>query len=153
MIEALFAAALVGAPLQSDDRTRSVIMDVCLPWAAGSTDLAPLEALDFVAAGEVDGGKDFASSDDQQAYLVRLTSDDGEDSGEVRRTCVLQARAAGFEAARGAIRRPLEAAGFVAEAGQPANRPVWTRQGVTVSVRQNEGRATIVRVTYSSLEE
>lgn len=151
MLAVLFAAALVAAP-QGDETARNVVIDVCLPFVGGDADMTAAEFLGFVPAGETEDGKDYASSDARQAYLLRLTSDDGEESGEVRRTCVLQARSAALDAVKAAVRRPLEAAGFVAEAGQPANRPIWTRQGVSVSIRQNEGRATVVRVNYSSLD-
>jgi hypothetical protein len=152
MIAALFAAALASAPLQSDEMTRNVVMDVCLPFVNGDSDRAAADFLGFVVASENGAVTDLASSDAQQAYLVRLTADSGEDDGEVLRTCVLQARGAGFDAARGAIRRPLEQAGFVAETVQDPNRMVWSRQGVTVSLRKSEGRATMVRVSYSSLD-
>jgi hypothetical protein len=153
MFEALFVAALVVAPLQADDKTRDVVNQICLPYVNGALDLSLVEPLGFVSTGGEDGVRDYASSDEQQAYLLRLSSDDGEETGEVRRSCVLQARTVGFAAARGAVRRPLEEAGFVAEPGQAANRAVWTRRGVTVSIRQNEGRAAVVRVIYSSLDD
>lgn len=152
MIAALFAAALATAPLQSDAMTRNVVMDVCLPFVNGDGDRAAVEFLGFVVASEAGVVVNMASSDSQQAYLLSLTGDDGEDDGEVLRTCELQARGAGFDAVRGALRRPLEQAGFVAETVQAANRAVWSKQGVTVALRQSEGRAAVVRVSYSSLD-
>lgn len=153
MLAALFAAAtLASAPVQSDVMTRNVVMDVCLPFVNGDADRAAVEFLGFTVATEEGPVTDMVSGDDQQAYLLRLTADEGEDDGEVLRTCVLQARGAGFDGVRGALRRPLEQAGFVAETVQGSNRQVWSRQGVTVSLRQNEGRAAVVRVSYSSLD-
>ena len=153
MLAALFAAALVSAPLQADEMTRNVVMNVCLPFVGGADDRTAAEALGFVVASENAPVTELVSSDENQAYLLRLTADVGDDGGEVARVCLLQARSAGFDAAKGAIRRPLEQAGFVLDRTTPANRPIWTREGVTVSLRQNEGRATVVRVTYSSLEQ
>lgn len=153
MLAALFAVALVSTPLQADEMTRNVVMDVCLPFVGGSGDRAAAEVLGFVVASEAAPVTELVSSDENQAYLLRLIADDGEDDGEVARVCLLQARSAGFDAAKGAIRRPLEQAGFVLDRAAPANRPIWTRGAVTVALRQNEGRATVVRVTYSSLEQ
>lgn len=153
MIAALLAAAaLASTPPQSDEMTRNVVMDVCLPFVGGDSDRTAVEFLGFVVVSGAGVVTDMASSDSQQAYLLRLTADDGEEDGEVLRTCVLQARGAGFDAARGALRRPLEQAGFTTEAVQGSNRMVWSKQGVTVSLRQNEGRAVVVRVSYSSLD-
>ena len=152
MIAALFAAALVSAPLQSDDMVRKVLTDVCLPHANGQSSRAAAELLGFVVSDEGDGVVNMVSSDENQAYLLRLSGDDDAEDGDDTRACTLQARTTVFDSARSAIRRPLEQAGFAAEATQPANRPVWTRRGVTVSLRQNDGRATVMRVTYSSLE-
>ena len=46
----------------------------------------------------------------------------------------------------------MRVGGFAPEAGLPANRPIWTKAGVTVSLRQNPGAAALVRVTFSSLD-
>lgn len=150
MLTALFAATLMMA--SQTDVTRSVVTDVCLPFVAGEA--GGQDSLDFLGfvgpaatAGET---RELATED--EAYLLQMSSDDGEESGEVRRTCVLQARRGGIDGARNALRRPLEEAGFVAEAGLPANRSIWSRRGVSVSIRQNDGRATVIRVNYSSLE-
>jgi hypothetical protein len=152
MFAALFAAALIASPPQADEMTRNVLVDVCLPFVNGEADRTAVEFLGFAVADEAGAVANLVSSDEQQRYLLRLAGDDDAEDGEVSRLCLLQARSVDFDSARGAIRRPLEQAGFVAEAGLPANRMVWTRQGVTVSLRQSEGRATVVRVTYSSLE-
>lgn len=153
MLAVAFAAALLASPPQSDELTRNVVVDVCLPFVNGETDRTALDALGFVVVSQEGSVTELASPDEHQRYLLRLVADDGEEDGEVARVCLLQARSAGLDAVKGAVRRPLEQAGFVLDAAVPANRPIWTRQGVTVSVRQNEGRATMVRVTYSSLDQ
>lgn len=156
MIAALVAAALAVGPMQSDQMTRDVVMDFCLPYVNGDSDRAAIEFLGFTVTSEEGAVTDLASSDARQAYLLRLTADevgvDGEDDGEVLRACELQARGAGFDAVKGAIQRPLEQAGFTAETVAGSNRLIWSRQGVTVSLRQSQGRAAVVRVSYSSLD-
>lgn len=152
MFAALFVAALASAPLQANNIVRDVVTNVCLPFADGAGDRAAAEALGFVVLSEEGRVTEMATAEAQPRYLLRLTGDDGETDGEVARVCLLQARTLNFETTRNAVRSPLEQAGFIAEAGQPDDRPVWTRGNVTVSVRQNEGRATMVRVTYSSFE-
>lgn len=152
MLAAFFAAALVSAPTPPDQMVRKVLTEVCLPFAGGATDRAAAEGLGFTVASENGAAVEMVSSDRSQAFLLSLAGDEDAEDGEDTRTCVLQARTMLFDVANRAIRGPLEEAGFVSEATQPANRPVWTRQGVTVSLRQNEGRATVMRVTYSSLE-
>lgn len=153
---ALVAAPMASAPMQADKMTRDVVMDFCLPYVNGDSDRAPIEFLGFTVTGEEGNVTDLASPDAQQAYLLRLTADEtgaeGEDDGEVLRACELQARGAGLEAVRGAIQRPLEQAGFTAETVAGSNRLIWSRQGVTVSLRQSQGRAAVVRVSYSSLD-
>jgi hypothetical protein len=151
MLAAVLAAVLVTAP--PTDVTRSVLTDVCLPFAQGEG--ASQDALDFLGfvgpaatPGEV---RELRTGD--EAYILRISSDDGEESGEVRRTCVLQARRGGLEGAKTSLGAPLREAGFVADAAQPAERPVWTLRGVSVSIRQSEGRATVIRINYSSLDE
>ena len=152
MFAAVFAAALASAPLQSDDIARNVLVDVCLPFVNGDSDRAAVEFLGFTVASEQGMVVDMVSSDPRQAYLLRLAGDDDADDGAVQRSCTLQARGTALDAVKRAIRQPLEQAGFVSEPTEAANRLIWTRQGVTVAVRQNEGRATVVRVSYSSLE-
>ena len=152
MFAVLFAAALAVTPPQGDNTARDVLVNVCLPFVGGDKDRAAAEFLGFVVANEHGVTVDMATSEEPPRFVLRLADDEGEDDGEVQRACTLQARTVSLDTVRGAIRRPLEQAGFVAEATQPANRPVWTRQGVTVSLRQSEGRATVLRVTYSSLE-
>jgi len=150
MLTAVFAAALMMP--QSGDVTRSVLTDVCLPYVTGEN--SGQDALDFLGfvgpAGTPGEARELKTEDD--AYILRITSDDGEISGDVRRTCVLQARRGGLDGARNSLRRPLEEAGFTAETGLPADRSVWTRRGVSVTIRQTEGRATVIRISYSSLD-
>lgn len=154
MLAALVTAAtLVATPPQADAITRNVVMDVCLPFVNGTRDPAAWEFLGFVVVSQEGDTTELASSDEQQRYLLRLIDDQDETDGEVARVCLVQARSATLDSVKSAVTRPLQRAGFVADAGQPANRPIWTRENVTVSVRQNEGRAAIVRVTYSSLEQ
>ena len=63
-----------------------------------------------------------------------------------------RARRDALDRAKASITPVLREQGFTAETGLPADRPIWTRQGVTVSLRQNPGAAAIVRVTFSSLD-
>lgn len=151
MLAAVLAAAMVAAP--PTDVTKSVFTDVCLPFTqGGGVSQDALDFLGFIGPAATPGETRELKTEDE-VYILRISSDDGEDSGEVRRTCVLQARRGGLEGARNSLRRPLEEAGFTAEAGQPPERPVWTRRGVSVSIRQSEGRATVIRISYSSVEE
>lgn len=153
MLAAVFAAAtVVSAPLQADEMTRNVVMTVCLPFVAGENSRPAAEALGFVVTSEEGNVVSLVSSDEAQAYILRLTADDGADDGDVVHTCLLQARRINFGAGRGAIRRPLEEAGFVSERMREETRMLWTRGGVSVSLRQNTGQATVVRVSYSSVE-
>ncbi|QDH73610.1 hypothetical protein [Brevundimonas sp. M20] len=161
MLAALFAAALFSPPLQGDDLTRDVLVNVCLPFVGGEKDRAPAEFLGFTVVSEEGPVVEMESGDavtrsggDRIAkYMLQLADDEGDDDGEVLRACTLQGRTIDFASARGAVRRPLEQAGFVAEPTTSANRALWTKGAVTVSVRQAEGRATVVRVTYTSTEE
>ena len=153
MLALVLAAALVAGPAPAaDDMTRSVLTDVCLPYVTGeASDTAALEFLGFVGAPAADEETRNFQTDDQ-AYLLRLTSTGDAAEGDLNRVCVIQARRGGLEGARGSIQPVLRTQGFIAESEQPADRPIWTKGGVTVSVRQNEGRATVIRVTYSSLD-
>ncbi|WP_420477592.1 hypothetical protein [Brevundimonas sp. FT23028] len=152
MFAVLFAAALFTPPMQADDTTRDVLVNVCLPFVGGDRDLTPAEFIGFSVVSQDGTVTEMASGEAAPKYLLELTDDEGEDDGEVRRACTLQARTIDFASARGAVRRPLEQNGFVLEPVAAPNRMIWTKAGVTVSVRQAEGRATVVRVTYSSLE-
>jgi hypothetical protein len=57
-----------------------------------------------------------------------------------------------FDGAKASILPVMRDRDFAPEAGLTANRPIWTKDGVTVSLRQNPGAAALVRVTFSSLD-
>jgi hypothetical protein len=146
------AAALIVAPAQPSDLTRSILTDVCLPYVTGeASDTVALEFLGFVEtpAPEADT-RTFQSED--QAHLLRLTTEGSVADGNLNRVCVIQARRGGFDGAKASILPVMRTEGFTPEAGLPANRPIWTKGGVTVSLRQNPGAAALVRVTFSSLD-
>ena len=146
------AAALLLAPAPPNDMTRSILTDVCLPYVTGETsDTVALEFLGFVEtpAPEADT-RTFQSED--EAYLLRLTTEGSLADGNLNRVCVIQARRGGFDGARASILPVMREGGFAPEAGLPTNRPIWTKAGVTVSLRQNPGAAALVRVTFSSLD-
>ena len=155
MLGVILAAALAAAAQSGDEMSRNVLVDVCLPFAAGEAIDGPLDFLGFVGPAQaevVDDGerRDLKTEDDRQ--LLRLTQSSGEASGDQRRTCVLQNRVADLASVRAAVSGPLEQRGFVEEADMPADRPIWSRAGVTISLRQPANSATILRVSYSSLE-
>lgn len=149
MLTLALAAMLTTAPQSAEAMTRSALTDVCLPFVAGEDAQGALDILGLT--GPATGAERELQTADS-AYIVRLSASGAADSGDTRRTCVILPRRGGMEAALVALRRPLVDAGFVAETDQPANRSIWTRGGVTVSVRQNEGRSVVVRVTYSDLD-
>jgi hypothetical protein len=146
----LLAAILVVGPQNPGQITRDIVMDVCLPYVAeGAADQAVIARTGLNGLIE-DGQGDFRSQRD--VYLVRLTTSGAVEDGDLRRVCEVQARSSPFQQARDAIAEPLVGAGFAPSPGEPEDWPVWTRGGVTVSVHQNPGRATIIRASYSSLE-
>lgn len=149
LILALTAALL--APQQPPQViARRVLDEICLPYVtAGDAD--PVAAMEFVATGDDGESRQFVSPDD--AWLLRLTTSGTAADGDLTRLCVLQARRGGLEAVRAGVAGPLAAGGFVADPDMPADRPIWTKGGVTVSLRQNEGRATLMRVSWSALDE
>jgi hypothetical protein len=152
MLALVLAATLAASPAQSRDLTRTVLTDVCLPYVTGEiSDMAGVEVLGFVEtpAPEADT-RTFRSAD--EAHLLRLTTEGSVADGNLNRVCVIQARRGGFDGARAAVLPVMRDQGFAPEAGLPANRPIWTRGGVTVSLRQNPGAAALVRVTFSSLD-
>ncbi len=152
MLAFALAAALFVSPAPPTDATRAVLTDVCLPYVTGETsDTAALEFLGFVEtpAPEADT-RTFRSED--EAHLLRLTTEGSAQDGNLNRVCVIQARRGGFDGARQAILPVLREQGFTPEPGLPSDRPIWTRGGVTVSLRQNPGAAALVRVTFSSLD-
>jgi hypothetical protein len=152
MLALVLAATMITAAAAPTDMTRSVLTDVCLPYVTGETsDTVALEFLGFVEtpAPEADT-RTFQSED--EAYLLRLTTEGSLADGNLNRVCVIQARRGGFDGARASILPVMREGGFAPEAGLPANRPIWTKAGVTVSLRQNPGAAALVRVTFSSLD-
>lgn len=152
MLALVLAAALSAGPTPPGDMTRDILTDVCLPYVTGETsDTAALEFLGFTEtpAPEADT-RTFQSED--EAYLLRLTTEGSVEDGNLNRVCVIQARRGGFDAAKAAVLPVMRQQGFAPEPGLPTNRPIWTRRGVTVSLRQNPGAAALVRVTFSSLE-
>lgn len=152
MFALALAATLFATPVPPGDMTRSILTDVCLPYVTGeSSDTAALEFLGFeeTEAPEADT-RTFQSGD--QGHLLRLTTEGSVEDGNLNRVCVIQARRGGFDGARASIQPVMRQEGFAPEEGQPANRPIWTKGGITVSLRQNPGAAALVRVTYSSLD-
>ena len=152
MLALVLSAALFAAPSPPGDMTRDILTDVCLPYVTGeSGDTVALEFLGFIEtpAPEADT-RTFQSED--QAHLLRLTTEGSVADGNLNRVCVIQARRGGFDAAKASILPVMRDQGFAPEAGLPANRPIWTRAGITVSLRQNPGAAALVRVAFSSLD-
>ena len=152
MLALVLAVSLVTAPAPPTDITRSVLTDVCLPYVTGETsDTVALEFLGFVEnPGSETGTRNFQTED--EGYLLRLTTEGSVADGNLNRVCVIQARRGGFDRAKAAVLPVMRQQSFRAEAGLPADRPIWTKEGVTVSLRQNPGAAAIVRVTFSSLD-
>lgn len=152
MLALALAAALALTPSPPTDMTRSILTDVCLPYVTGETsDTVALEFLGFIEtpAPEADT-RTFQSED--QAHLLRMTTEGSVADGNLNRVCVIQARRGGFDGARESVLPVMRQQGFMPEADMPAQRPIWTKGGVTVSLRQNPGAAAVVRVTYSSLD-
>ena len=152
MLALVLAATMFTAAAPPTDMTRSILTDVCLPYVTGETsDTVALEFLGFIEtpAPEADT-RTFQSED--EAYLLRLTTEGSLADGNLNRVCVIQARRGGFDGAKASILPVMRDRVFAPEAGLPANRPIWTKDGVTVSLRQNPGAAALVRVTFSSLD-
>lgn len=152
MLALVLAAALFTASAPPGDLTRSILTDVCLPYVTGETsDTVALEFLGFIEtpAPEADT-RTFQSED--QAHLLRLTTEGSVADGNLNRVCVIQARRGGFDGAKASVLPVMREQGFTPETGLPADRPIWTKGGVTVSLRQNPGAAALVRVTFSSLD-
>lgn len=149
MIASLIAALALAAP-PPPDVTRSILTDVCLPYVTGeASDTAALAFLGFGPATNGDAGV-YQTAD--EAYLLRLTTTGSAADDNLNRVCVIQARRGGLDAAKRSVQPVLRDQGFAPDTEASADRPIWTKRGVTVSLRQNDGRATIVRVTYSSLD-
>ena len=147
----ILAAALVAAPQTSGQTTRDIAVGVCLPFA----DSGEVPTADIARAGLVPrpGGDELDLQTQDGHHLVKLTLAGNVEEGTLRRVCEIQARSGGFDQARDAVAGPLEQAGFTPVPDEPEDWPVWTRDGLTATVHQNPGRATIVRVSYSMLDE
>lgn len=151
MLVFALTATLLASPAQDRDLTSNLLTDVCLPYVTGeSDDTAALEFLGFLTAPPSGEGRMYATED--QAYLLRLTTTGSAGDENLNRVCVVQARRAELGRVRTSVTPILHQQGFSAEADAPADRPIWTRSGVTVSLRQSPGAAVVVRVTYSSLD-
>lgn len=152
MLAFVLAASLFTAVAPPSDMTRSILTDVCLPYVNGETsDTVALEFLGFVATSADDSNNRTFQTEDQ-AYLLRLTTEGSVQDGNLNRVCVIQARRGDFASANSSVQPVLRQQGYAVESGLPANRAIWTKGGITVSLRQNPGTAAIVRVTYSSLD-
>lgn len=146
----ILAAVLALSPQNPGELTRDLVMDICLPYAVdGLADQAVIRRVGLT--GRVEDGQGNLQTRNQ-AHLVQMTRSGDAEEGDLRRVCVVQARASGFQQVRDAVSGPLERAGFTASPNEPEDWPVWTKGGVTVSVHQNPGRATIIRTSYSSLD-
>ncbi len=151
MFVSILAGLLVAtAPQSTESFARSVLEDVCLPYVAGEADAGAMDFLGFAQTGEGEGERQFATGD--EAWLLRLAESGTAEDGDLTRLCVLQARRGGLEVVRAGVAGPLEAAGYVRDPETPADRPIWSGRGVTVSLRQNAGRATLMRVSWSAFD-
>lgn len=152
-MHALILAAVLAATSQSPGQaTRDIVVSVCLPYVASGE--MPVDNIALAGLSPRRGG---AGAEDLQTanglHFVKLTITGDAAEGNLRRVCEVQARTGGFAQARDAVAGPLEQAGFTLEPDEPEDWPVWTRDGVTVTVHQNPGRATIVRLSYALLDD
>lgn len=147
----ILAVALVAAPQTPGQITRDIVVDVCLPFAASGE--VPADGIALAGLSRRPGGDALDLQTDNGHHLVKLTLTGNAGEGSLRRVCEVQARAGGFDQARDAVAGPLEQAGFAPVPDEPEDWPVWTRGGITATVHQNPGRATIVRVGYSVLDD
>jgi len=148
----ILAAALVATPQSPGQATRDIVVGVCLPFVATGEDPADNIALaGLQPRPDGDGPRDLQTANGH--HLVKLTIGGDAEDGNLRRVCEVQARSGGFAQARDAVAGPLEQAGFAPVPDEPEDWPVWTRDGSTATVHQNPGRATIVRISYSMLDD
>jgi hypothetical protein len=148
----ILAAVLAAAPQAPGQATRDIVVGVCLPFAdtgVASADNISLAGLRPRPGG--DGDQDLQTVNGH--LLVKLTLTGNAEEGSLRRVCEVQARAGGFDQARDAVAGPLEMAGFAPVPDEPEDWPVWTRDGITATVHQNPGRATVIRISYSILDD
>ena len=147
----ILAATLVATPQNPGQATRDIVIGVCLPFVASGGASADNIAL---ADLQLQPGDEQAFQTGDGRHLVELSTRGDAEEGTLRRTCTVQARAGGFEQARDAVAGPLQRAGFTPSPDEPEDWPVWTGPGgQTATIHQNPGRATIVRVSYSMLDE
>lgn len=152
MLALVLAATLAVAPFRSGDMTRSILTDVCLPYVTGEAgDTVALEFLGFIETPAPQADTRTFQSEDQ-AHLLRLTTEGSVADGNLNRVCVIQARRGGFDGAKASVQPVMRQQGFTPETDVPADRAIWTRGGLTVALRQNPGAAAVIRVTYSSLD-
>jgi hypothetical protein len=145
----ILVAALAAAPQNPGQVTRDIVVGVCLPFV--DTGEASADNIALAGLRPTDGADDLQTANGH--YLVKLTMTGNAEEGTLRRVCEVQARAGGVAQAREAVTDPLERAGFAPAPDEPEDWPVWTRDGVTATVHQNPGRATIVRISYSILDD
>ena len=147
----ILAAVLAVSPQNAGQATRDIVVGVCLPFAV--TGEVSADNIALAGLTRRPGGDDLDLQTANGHHLVKLTLSGTVEEGTFRRVCEVQARAGGFAQARDAVAGPLESAGFAAVPDEPEDWPVWTRGGLTATVHQNPGRATIVRVSYSILDD
>lgn len=147
----ILSVALAAAPQNAGQVTRDIVVGVCLPFVASGE-----PSSDNIALAGLRTRTDAAPTEFQTLtgrHLVKLTVTGDVEEGTLRRVCEVQARSDSVVEARDAVKGPLEQAGFALAPDEPEDWPVWTRGGVTATVHQNPGRATIVRVSYSILDD
>lgn len=147
----MLSVALAAAPQNAGQVTRDIVVGVCLPFVASGEPPADAIARTGLRPRADAGPTDYQTLTGRHLVKLTVTGDAGE--GTLRRVCEVQARSDSFAEARDAVKGPLEQAGFAPAPDEPEDWPVWTRGGVTATVHQNPGRATIVRVSYSILDD
>ena len=139
----ILAAIFAAAPQNGGQTTRDIVVSVCLPFAEtgqASADNIALAGLSPRPGG--DSPQDLQTANGHHLVKLTVTGDAGE--GTLRRVCEVQARSGGFDQARDAVTGPLQRAGFTSVPDEPEDWPVWERDGITATLHQNPGRATIV---------
>lgn len=147
----ILAAVLAASPQTPGQATRDIVVGVCLPFVA--TGEASADNIALAGLIRRPGGGDLDLQTESGHHLVKLTLSGSAGEGNLRRVCEVQARSGGFAQARDAVAGPLESAGFAPVPDEPEDWPVWSRGGFTAMVHQNPGRAAIVHVSYSMLDD
>ena len=153
-MHALILAAVLAAipPQSSAQATRDIVVSVCLPYVvSGEIPSDGIARVRLSPRRGGDGPQDLQTFSGRHYVKLSVAGDVSE--GSLRRVCEVQARSGGFAEARDAVAEPLERAGFAPEPDEPEDWPVWTRDGVTATVHQNSGRATIIRLSYALLDD